>query len=80
MSRICDRSPCDQLLHALGVWIFGYSDKPGFFIVAATETVDLEVAVDYCPFCGTRLDEVGRVIIEKFTRQKKRRRARAPAA
>jgi hypothetical protein len=74
MSRICDRSPCDTLLRALGIWIFGSSE--GFYIVAVNHReADTEVDVDYCPFCGTRLEEVGTMAIEKYLRPRKRRRA-----
>lgn len=74
MARICDRSPCDPLLVALGVWVFGSPD--GFYLVTLTaHDKDTEVNVDYCPFCGTRLEEVGAVAVEKYLRPRKRRRA-----
>lgn len=81
MPRICDRSPCDSLLTALGHWIFGSVE--GFYIerkkLITTEEEqlleDAEINVDYCPFCGTRLEEVGSMAIEKYTRPRKRRRA-----
>jgi len=85
MARICDRSPCDPLLGALGVWVFGSPE--GFYIVASAALVPTEhpvedatpaaaeVSVDYCPFCGTRLEEVGAVALEKYLRPRKRRRA-----
>lgn len=56
MSKICDRSPCDGLLKALGEYIFGADGK---FILQHPQ--DLEIAetyIDYCPFCGTRLEIV----------------------
>jgi hypothetical protein len=62
------------------VWIFGSPDKPGFLILAATDSVDVEVAIEYCPFCGTRLEDVQRVLIEKFVRPRKRRSKAKPAA
>ncbi len=87
MPRICDRSPCDPLLRALGVWIFGSPERPGFVIVAAKNPGEEEVPsemveeeVEYCPFCGTRLDEVSQVAIERFMRPRKRRRPKMPAA
>lgn len=79
MPRICDRSPCDTLMTALGVWVFGSND--GFYLVVTTsEEKDAEVVVDYCPFCGTRLEEVGAVAIEKYLRPRKRRRSRIGTA
>ena len=74
MARICDRSPCDPLLRALGIWIFGSTE--GFYLIAINMSEnDTEVNVDYCPFCGTRLEEVGAVALEKYLRPRKRRRA-----
>ncbi len=76
MGRICDRSPCDSLLNSLGVWIHGYTD--GFYVEAVVtgEIIESpefpEFDIDYCPFCGTRLEEVGG--IEKYLKPKKRRR------
>ena len=57
MPKICDRSPCDGLLEALGVYIYGARGK--FMLVFnredKQETVG-ETEINYCPFCGTRLE------------------------
>lgn len=78
MARICDRSPCDTFILALGVWIFGIKDgEVGFYV----ETPDGgDVNIQYCPFCGTRLEEIESVILEKFTRPRRRRRPKTPEA
>jgi hypothetical protein len=68
MAQICDRSPCDPLLQALGRFIFGA-------VEGRTDVVTLEVLtpaghataiIRYCPFCGTRLDEIGPGLLERF--------------
>lgn len=68
MATICDRSPCDRLLQALGRYIFGA-------VQGRTDVVTLEVLtprghetsfIEYCPFCGTRLDEIGPGLLERF--------------
>lgn len=77
MAKICDRSPCDSLLEAMGVWIF--FDPAEGFIMAARHNED--ITIDYCPFCGTRLEEVGPTVIDRYTRPKRRRRpTRLPIA
>jgi hypothetical protein len=77
MARICDRSPCDPLLGALGNWMF-FRPEDGFFLVVvggpAEDDVDGEEHVEYCPFCGTRLEEVGATHLEKFMRPRRRKR------
>lgn len=78
MPKICDRSPCDTLLGALGNYVFGSND--GFFMIVASKDKESEIQLDYCPFCGTRLEEVGSVVVEKFTRPRRRRAIKAPAA
>ena len=79
MPRICDRSPCDRLLEALGKYIFGAPDRDGGFymtVLPDDKVQDpLEISVDYCPFCGTRMEEVPSTMVERFTRPRKRRRA-----
>lgn len=78
MARICDRSPCDTFIQALGVWIFGFKDGQVGFYVETSEGV--EVNIEYCPFCGTRLEEIEAVILEKFTRPRRKRRPKTPEA
>lgn len=72
MAIICDRSPCDRLLRALGKYVFGA-------LSGRTDVVTLEVltpsghdtaVISYCPFCGTRLDEIGPGLLEKFLPKK----------
>jgi hypothetical protein len=65
MSEICDRSPCTRLLKALGVWIFG---TPKGFVAQVDE--DNLVVINYCPFCGTRLEEMGVTIVHKYLHPK----------
>lgn len=75
MGRICDRSPCDSLLKSLGNFIFGAPDKEGGFYVVAISLGDpIEVNIEYCPYCGTRLEEVPSVVVERFMRPKRRNR------
>jgi hypothetical protein len=76
MSRICDRSPCDRLLEVLGKYIFGSSPtgNGGFYFQMPGED-PAEIEIDYCPFCGTRLEEVPSVIVDKFMKPRRRRRA-----
>ncbi len=73
MALICDRSPCDSLLAALGKYIFGA-------VAGRTDVVTLEVltpggretaVITYCPFCGTRLDEIGPGLLERFLPKRK---------
>lgn len=78
MGKICDRSPCNQLLSVLGKFIFGAPDKDGgFYVLVESPEGPTELTIDYCPFCGTRLEEVPSVIIERFMRPRRKRRERA---
>lgn len=90
MSRICDRSPCDSLLQALGHFIYGSASDAGrlegFVLTAAVkQTSRLSrfkhkkrvIEIEYCPFCGTRIEEIQNVlIVERFTRPRRRRRTK----
>ncbi len=90
MSRICDRSPCDGLLDALGNFIFGANNEngklEGFVMHAAVKHTNPDsrfklqkktIEIDYCPFCGTRIEEIQNVmVIDRFTRPRRRRRTR----
>jgi hypothetical protein len=82
-SSFCDdrRSPCDALLSALGEWVF--ASREGYFIHVIAEANNNEeegkqVAITYCPFCGTHLTVVSVLALEKFTRPRRRRRALPP--
>ena len=73
MAKICDRSPCDDLLKSLGVWIFGSSE--GFYVQVLDRSPETsEVTISYCPFCGTRLEEVGQLALEKYLVPRRRKR------
>lgn len=74
MAKICDRSPCDSLLKALGNFIFGAPDRDGGFYIVVTSASTTEESIEYCPYCGTRLEEVPSVVVEKFMRPRRKRR------
>lgn len=89
MSRICDRSPCDGLLKALGHYIFGSTTDTGklegFVFTAAIlnpdphskfKTKKRTIDIEYCPFCGTRIEEVSSIVVDRFTRPRRRRRTK----
>lgn len=79
MPKICDRSPCDELMKALGNYVFGAmnGDAIGGFILRVQDTGAprhesvtnsfKEIYITYCPFCGTRLEEINATVIRKFT-------------
>ena len=74
MSQICDRSPCDVLLSGIGVWVF-YDEQEGFYEkVYIEEEGVVDKLITYCPYCGTRLSEVGPIVLERFTKTRRRRR------
>lgn len=72
MAGICDRSPCDRLLHALGNYVFGMlKDRQAqFTLEVLTPAGHATAVIEYCPFCGTRLDEIGPGLLEKFLPKK----------
>lgn len=84
MARICDRSPCDGLMAALGKYIFGvraaataavqYPKLEGFIVMVLIDGKGQEQEIEYCPFCGTRIEEVNAMVIDKFTRPRLRKR------
>jgi hypothetical protein len=82
MAKFCDRSPCTPLVAALGHYIFG--SEEGFTLhvpkrpEASSEDEFEHVDIEYCPFCGTRLDEVPQIQLEKFTKPKRRRAVTLP--
>lgn len=81
MAEICDRSPCDKFIAALGRFVFSKRNagsKTAFVIDAMrrdgeTQT-HAELDIEYCPFCGTRLEEVGPGLLQKFLPQRPSRR------
>lgn len=84
-SEICDLNPCDKLARAIGHFISGtYRDgrwvvmaelfdqsllgAEGWLFVGGKRTT---VEILYCPFCGTRLEEIGAHIVKKYLSKKK---------
>lgn len=63
---------------ALGNFIFGTPE--GFILLRHTTSAEAEneVDIEYCPFCGTRLDEVPQIQLEKFTKPRRRRAVTLP--
>jgi hypothetical protein len=94
MARVCDRSPCEGLMEALGVYIFGTTNKEhttleGFIMVTAIRYTAVDgakklkkhtVEIEYCPFCGTRIEEVNAVVVQRFLKVRKRRRTNSVIA
>jgi hypothetical protein len=68
MAEFCDTTPCARFLQALGNWIFGLQPpKEGFVVVLATPSgLRQAVQIDYCPFCGTRIDKNDMLLLEKW--------------
>lgn len=63
MSKYCDRSPCDGMLEALGRWILGSTDGgykalTGYSNQTSRKLKAIPVPIHYCPFCGTRLEQL----------------------
>lgn len=89
MPRICDRSPCDGLLLSLGNFIFGSKTgvrgAEGFTLQVAVKQNAKHrapfkrkiVEIEYCPFCGTRIEEVNAAIVNGYMRPKKYRKNKA---
>lgn len=81
MGKICDRSPCDKLLGSLGNYVFGAPDRDGgFYLMASLGNHPTEVNIEYCPFCGTRLEEVPSVVVERFMRARRKRKTETPTS
>lgn len=72
MAGICDRSPCDRLLHALGSYIFGIlkGGAAQFTLEVLTPSGHDTAIIEYCPFCGTRLEEIGPGLLERHLPKK----------
>lgn len=68
MAIICDRSPCNRLLAALGKCIFGAvrGNQGQFTLDVATDQGRETISLEYCPFCGTRLEEIGPGLLKQF--------------
>lgn len=86
MAKICDKTPCDGLLEALGNFIFGArsstrGEVEGFVIHAAIPAPGSTAKqklykkrafdIEYCPFCGTRIEEVNAQVVARYTRPRK---------
>lgn len=79
MPRICDRSPCNGLIGALGEFVFGALTKDklprpdGFFMLVYVDGKAQEIEIEYCPFCGTQIQQVNDIVVERFMRPRRRR-------
>jgi len=59
MSAYCDLSPCDGLLPALGRYVLGDPKTGEYkFLTYGTNKKRGAVSIKYCPFCGTRLENL----------------------
>lgn len=79
MPRICDRSPCNGLMAALGRFVFGdiEDNRPqGFVLMAAVNKKRVAIEIEYCPFCGTQIQQVNDMLVEPFMRPRRRRISR----
>lgn len=70
MADFCDRSPCKPLISALGNYIFG--GRNGFAMIVQDDQFPegKEIRIQYCPFCGTRLEEVASGVVLKAKKPK----------
>ena len=67
MARFCDNSPCEQLLEALGKYVFGRRPpQKGFMMAVSGPTGVQMVDLSYCPFCGTRIAWTQDEVLEKW--------------
>ena len=58
---LCNRSPCKRLLHALGRYVYGDPQTGGYVMAFMAQRRNAPVTIvqiRYCPFCGTRLDDL----------------------
>lgn len=55
MPVYCDISPCAGMLIALGRYVFGDPEVGDYKLLVAGKG---PVSIAYCPFCGTRLDNL----------------------
>jgi hypothetical protein len=68
MAEFCDTTPCARFLQALGNWIFGlHPPKEGFILILTPPGGQRQaVQIDYCPFCGTRIDKSDMLLLERW--------------
>jgi hypothetical protein len=55
---VCDRTPCDYMqaaLHSI-VTCPSHSNKLALIVSSSASGRNFLVALQYCPFCGTRID------------------------
>jgi hypothetical protein len=59
VAKFCDRSPCAGMIEALGRWIVG-DTKGGYIALTAAKGGKGACTdeIEYCPFCGTHLDQL----------------------
>ena len=78
MAQFCDTSPCQSLLNALGVWIYGLRPpQKGYVAFLATKDGRVEaVDITYCPFCGTRFGWTEDDVLERWTLPPKKKETR----
>lgn len=80
MAEFCDRTPCARFLRALGVWVSGARNlETGkcFFVVFPPDSAEDGTGepIEYCPFCGTRLDNVPMAIVNKYLPRVRKKRS-----
>lgn len=72
---VCDYEPCQNLQHALQKLIVIPTGSEAFQLVVISKSKPLKtfyVPLNYCPFCGTRIEEEW---VESFIQQIPRRTA-----
>lgn len=87
---ICDVSPCHKLQSAIGHWVMG-SNSGGTWVLRVEVfdhtplgSEDVYVLqgekrteqIEYCPFCGTCISEIGDVRVRQELRKEQKRLAR----
>lgn len=80
MAMFCDTSPCQRLLSALGVWIYGLRPpQKGYTAFLTTKDGRVEgVTIDYCPFCGTRFGWTEDDVLERWVLPPRKKIAATP--
>lgn len=64
MATICDRSPCEKLIHSLGIFISG--SHTGYSFITVVDGEEKLFPIQYCPFCGTRLSLLPVSVLTKY--------------